>query len=90
MRRVRVAALALAGSIAWIGLAACSTPVPEPEVGWARTSTGDGDLEADRRACLSKAAHTSAETKRFDHVAKGSAFMVCMNDRGWQQVRVEP
>lgn len=90
MHRAMVAALALVGSIAGIGLVACSTPAPEPKARWTRTGAGDHDLETDRRACLEEAARTSAATKRFDHVAKGSAFMVCMTDRGWRQVPVEP
>ena len=89
MHRAMVAALALAGSIAGAGIVACSTPAPEPKARWARSGAGDRDLETDRVACLEEAARASAETKRFDHVAKGSAFMGCMSDRGWRQVPVE-
>jgi hypothetical protein len=53
---------------------------------WEKQGATEAQLEADRRICLNQAAGTSAGNRRFDHVARGSAFMRCMQERGWRQV----
>jgi hypothetical protein len=81
--------LAAFATLMALGWMACSIPAPPPEVHWERDGARDGELEADISACQQEAAGTRAESKRFEHVAKGSAFMRCMTDRGWRQVAGE-
>ena len=66
-------------------LAACSNPSP-PAVKWHKDGASEQDLVADREACFDEAAQVRGETRRFDHIAKGSHFMRCMTERGWRQV----
>lgn len=65
--------------------AACSNPAP-PAVKWHKDGATEEDLIADRNACFDEAAQVRGETRRFDHVARGSHFMRCMTERGWRQV----
>ena len=72
-----------------LALSACSTPVAETEMRWAKDGASQSELDADLATCRQQAAGTSAESKRFDHIAKGSAFMGCMTERGWRQVAAD-
>ena len=80
----------------WLGLglvvgvaAACSSP-PPPEAIWVKQGAGEAELATDEDACLREAADLQGAQKRFDHVARGSAFMRCMTARGWRQEASDP
>jgi hypothetical protein len=90
MYRTTATTLVLAASIAGLALVACSTPAPEPEIRWARAGASAEELATERAACLEEATGATAANKRFDHIAKGSAFMRCMTERGWRQERADP
>ena len=92
MRRVmtgRRGTLALAGALA-LG-AACAAPPPEPR--WMKPGAHPADLERDRRECGEQASKAAAEvtdrSERGEVERGGSAFLRCMNARGWTQV-VDP
>ena len=75
--------------LALLVLGACTTPT-EPEMRWVRDGATEEDLARDQQDCLDEAVAARAQSKRWDHVARGSAFMTCMTSRGWRQEAVEP
>ena len=68
---------------------ACSAPPPPGEAKWVKDGAGEAELEADRNTCFQAAAGVKGESKRFDHIARGTAFARCMTDRGWRQVAAD-
>ena len=73
-----------AGLLAAAVTLACSTP-SAPEAVWVKEGASEEDLQAAQDACLQEAVDVHGDQRRFDHVARGSAFMRCMTERGWRQ-----